>query len=130
MRELTEGAGAMSRRRFVGITAAGVAGLELLRVPSAFGSSTAAPKPIPGGFTLPDFTPVPAGADVHVLPPAIGFEMSTITDFNGVVAAADIQGAATGSDGSTFGFDTDMRFMDGEFVGEDGRLHHGTFGFV
>ena len=63
-------------------------------------------------------------------PPAVGFEMSTITDFNGVVAAADIQGAATGSDGSTFGFDTDMRFMDGEFVGEDGRLHHGTFGFV
>lgn len=120
----------LTRRRFVGVSAAGVTGAGLLRAVPAFAKSTSAPKPIPGGFALPSFTPVPTNADVHVLPPAIGFEMSTITDFNGTVAAAEIQGTATGSDGSHWFFDTDMRFMDGEYVGEDGQHHHGTFGFV
>jgi hypothetical protein len=120
----------MTRRRFVVATVAGVAGFELLRASPVRGASTVAPKPIPGGFTIPDFTLVPSGADIHVLPPAIGFEMSTITDFNGVIAATEIQGTATGSDGASYTFDTDMRFMTGEYVGEDGLHHHGTFGFV
>jgi len=120
----------MTRRRFVTATVAGVAGFELLRASPARGASAAAPKPIPGGFTIPDFALVPSGADIHVLPPAIGFEMSTITDFNGVIAASEIQGTATGSDGTSYTFDTDMRFMTGEYVGEDGLHHHGTFGFV
>ena len=87
------------------------------------------PRPIPGGFDS-SFNIVPTGADVHVLPPGIGFEMSTITDFNGVVAASEIRGTAHGSDGSVWDFDTDMRFMRGDFVGLDGRVHHGTFGFI
>jgi len=123
--------GTMSRGQFVRVTVAGLAGTELLRASPGFSlPSTAPPKPIPGGFRLSDFSPVPSGADIHVLPPAVGFEMSTITDFNGAIGAAEIQGTATGSDGSSFTFDTDMRFMDGEYVGEDGRHHHGTFGFV
>ncbi len=65
-----------------------------------------------------------------MLPPAVGFEMSTITDFNGVVGAAEIQGAAKGSDGTTYSFDADMRFMQGLYVGTDGRLRRGSFGFV
>jgi len=120
----------MSRRRFVGATMASIAGVELLRAVPAFAKSTSAPKPIPGGLSLATFSPVPANPDVHVLPPAVGFEMSTITDFNGTVAAADTQGTASGSDGSSWFFDADMRFMDGEYVGEDGNHHHGTFGFV
>jgi len=122
----------MSRRRFVGATVAGLAGTELLRAAPAFAKSTSAPKPIPGGlvFSATGPVPVPANPALHVLPPVVGFEMSTITDFNGTVAAADMQGTATGSDGSSWFFDADMRFMDGEYVGEDGNHHHGTFGFV
>jgi hypothetical protein len=123
--------GTLSRRQFVrrsAIAVAGITGLELLRAAPAFSQSTSAPKPIPGGFTLPDFNPVPSNPDVHVLPPAPGFEMSTITDFNGAVAGAEVQGLATGTGG--FWFDTDMRVMQGTYVGEDGRLHRGTFGFI
>jgi hypothetical protein len=122
--------GTMSRRRFVGATTASLAGMSLLRTAPAWSKSTSAPKPIPGGLSLTAGAPVPVNPDVHVLPPVVGFEMSTITDFNGTVAAADMQGTATGSDGSSWFFDADMRFMDGEYIGEDGNHHHGTFGFV
>ena len=67
---------------------------------------------------------------MHVLPPAVGFEMSTITDFKGVIAAGEIQGAAHGSDGTPYDFDTDMRFMSGTYVDVDGRVRTGTFGFI
>ena len=120
----------LTRRQFMGVTFAGLAGTQLLRAAPAFGTTTSAPRPIPGGFLIPSFAITPANPDVHVLPPAIGFEMSTITDFNGTVAATEIQGTASGSDGSHWYFDVDMRFMDGEYVGEDGKHHHGTFGFV
>ena len=127
--------GGISRRQFVRrgtVTVAGLAGLDLLRAVPAFSKPKlgSAPKPIPGGFTVPDFNIVPINPDVHVLPPAVGFEMSTITDFNGAIAASEIQGSASGSDGTSFAFDTDMRFMDGEYVGSDGRHYHGTFGFI
>ena len=56
--------------------------------------------------------------------------MSTITDFDGVIAAGEIQGRARGSDGSRYTFDTDMRFMQGTYVGTDGRRRTGSFGFV
>jgi hypothetical protein len=122
--------GTLTRRQFMGVTIAGLAGSELLRATPVLAKSTSAPKPIPGGFLVPSFATVPSNPDVHVLAPAIGYEMSTITDFNGAIAAAEIQGSASGSDGSSWFFDTDMRFMDGEYVGEDGKHHHGTFGFV
>jgi hypothetical protein len=65
-----------------------------------------------------------------VLPPGIGFEMSSITDFNGVVAGSETRGTAHGSDGTAYDFDTDMRFMRGAYVGLDGRLRQGAFGFI
>jgi hypothetical protein len=59
---------------------------------------------------------------------------SSITDFNGFVGVADVRGTgtATNPDGSTetLLFDTDMRFMSGVYVGMDGAVHKGTFGFV
>ena len=70
------------------------------------------------------------GDVIHILPPAIGFEMATITDFNGVIAAAEIQGTAQGTDGTQYTFDTDMRFMQGTYVGMDGRRYRGAFGFI
>ncbi len=107
----------------------GMAGLGLLDASSVFASATAAPRPIPGGLSLENGF-VPSGADFHFLPPGIGFEMSTITDFSGVVGGSETRGTATGSDGTTYSFDCDMRFMEGLYVGLDGRRHYGSFGFI
>jgi hypothetical protein len=118
-----------SRRKLLQGGAAAVGTLAsggLLDVASAFGASGADPRPIPGGLDS-SFNPVPSDPFIHVLPPGIGFDMSTITDFNGVVAAADIQGTA--NDGAYF-FDADMRFLQGVYVGTDGRQRRGSFGFV
>ena len=122
-----------SRRRLLqsGAVAAGMlAGAGAFNVASAFGANGTDPKPIPGGFDE-NFNTVPTHPFIHVLPPGIipgvGFEMSTITDFNGVVAATDVQGTANNG---AYLFDCDMRFMDGLYVGEDGKLRQGSFGFV
>ena len=122
----------LSRRQVLrrGAVAAGVAGsLGALDVPSAFAWWGAQPRPIPGGFDQ-NFNPVPKDPFIHLLPPAIGYEMSTITDFRGTVVAGETQGKARGSDGTRYAFDTDMRFMEGEYVGRDGRRRWGSFGFV
>jgi hypothetical protein len=127
--------GELSRRQFLGRSAAAlgsVAGLgladPLVALAKGKGGS-GVPNPIPGGLGA-NFQPVPSDPVVHVLPPGIGFEMSTITDFNGVVGASEIRGTAHGSDGSSWDFDTDMRFMQGQYVDTSGRMQHGTFGFI
>ena len=56
--------------------------------------------------------------------------MSTITDFDGIVGAADIQGTARDNQGGTYWFDADMRFMKGRYVDLDGHKRAGVFGFV
>jgi hypothetical protein len=86
------------------------------------------PRPIPGGFAE-DFSLVPVDPLIHVLPPSVGFELSTITDFKGVVGAAEIRGTATDGD-VTYDFDADMRFMKGQYITIDGRLHNAAFAFV
>ena len=118
----------VSRRQFLrgGAVAVGSLAGSGVFAASAFGDSGSDPRPIPGGFDE-NFNPVPSSPFIHVLPPGIGFEMSTITDFNGVVAAADIQGTANNG---AFLFDADMRFMEGLYVGTDGRLRQGAFGFI
>jgi hypothetical protein len=88
-------------------------------------TATASPKPVP---------PNPALGGLHVYLPGENSEPSTITDLNGFVGIGAVRGAgtATMADGSTqrLYFDVDNRFMRGEYVGEDGRLHHGTFAFT
>ena len=111
------------------IAAGGIAGLRLVRPDTAFGRAAGAPRPIPGGFAE-NFDLVPSDPFIHVLPPGIGFEMSTITDLNGVVGASEIRGTAHGSDGTVYGFDTDMRFMQGTYVDLDDRVQQGSFGFI
>jgi hypothetical protein len=123
----------LSRRQLLqrsALTLGAAAGLGLLDPNSASASTSAAPRPIPGGLELANFTYVPTGADVHFLPPGIGFELSTITDFVGVVGGSETRGTAHGSDRTTYSFDCDMRFMQGVYVGLDGRLHNGAFGFI
>ena len=87
------------------------------------------PKPITGGLSA-HFVPVPSNPFIHVLPPFPPFEMSTIGDFSGTLGAADIQGTAHGSDGTTYTFDADMRFMEGTYVDTHGNLQHGAFAFI
>jgi hypothetical protein len=111
---------------------AGVFGIATLGGIGAGRASAAkpdwAPRPIPGGFAE-DFSLVPVDPLIHVLPPSVGFEMSTITDFKGVVGAAEIRGTASDG-GTTYDFDADMRFMKGQYITVDGRLHDAAFAFV
>lgn len=88
-------------------------------------TATAAPKPVPAN---------PALGGLHIYLPGENSEPSSITDLNGFVGIGAGTGAGTATlvDGSTqrLFFDVDNRFMQGEYVGEDGRLHHGTFAFT
>ena len=126
---------AMSRRQFV-CTAAGAVvvgtalGSGLWRPGLAEAHRSHAPVPIPGGTPL-------LGGGFHLFGPTpdgsfdpIDAEPSTITDFNGVVGASEILGTAHGSDGKSYAFDTDMRFMQGTYIDHDGRLRNASFGFI
>ena len=92
-----------------------------------------APVPIPGG------TPV-LGGSYHVFGPAaidpIDAEPSSITNFNGFIGLTYVSGMVTQTNRKTGEtrrlpfVDSDMRFMQGDFVGTDRRLHQGAFAFV
>jgi hypothetical protein len=98
----------------------------------------AAPKPIPGG--LGRTAGAPEGVGIHFFPPAILpdgtiLEPSTITDFNGVVAVADLKGTGEATDARTgikypAGYALDMRLMKGRYIGVDGVERDGVFGFL
>jgi hypothetical protein len=94
------------------------------------------PIPIPGA--VPDFHR-DDGPDIHFQRPGPadntttgrdGGEPSTITDFNGFIGVAHVQGTGTDNHGNTLFWGTDLRFMDGVFKGDDGKIHQGTFAFV
>src|SRR5437870_3064381 len=122
---------AVSRRRFIGGTASAIGtvlGASILRPGAALAKTqNAAPNPIPGGTEV-------GGQLFHFLFFGQGLEPASITDFNGFVGVADVQGTgtATNPDGSTetLLYDTDIRFMKGVYVGKDGAVHKGTFGFI
>ena len=82
------------------------------------------PKPIPGGFSIP-----PAFF-FHVMAPSLPNEMSTIGDLDGTIGAAEIQGTAHASDGTSYTFDADMRFMEGTYIDTAGNVQHGSFAFI
>jgi len=93
-------------------------------------TTSATPLPIPGGTQV--FGP---GSTVfHFFLPAPGAEPSAITNFNGFVGWAAVGGMGThtvvGEAPEHVPFEADVRFMLGEFIGVDGRNHHGAFTFV
>ena len=94
---------------------------------SAGSFSVAPPRPTPATTTV-------NGVDFHFVSFGPGVDPSSITDFKGLVGVADVRGTGTARnpDGSveTLLFDTDMRFMQGTYVGLDGAVHEATFGFV
>jgi hypothetical protein len=139
---------ALSRRRFLATTAAGALGLVVgsdlrLPTPADAGGSRVLPKPIPGGLTGAQFaaflgltlTDTAKKELFHTFGPlaAPGNDPITITDFRGLIAAAEIQGTGKGTNAGgapfTVYFDNDMRFMRGQYIGVDGERHHGTIGF-
>jgi len=121
----------LTRRSFIG-SAAGIAGAALGAGLFPVGAlaarpSDATPKPTAQTVTLNGVT-----FQLSFFGP--GVDPSSIGDFNGFVGVADVQGTgtATNPDGSTetLLFDTDMRFMSGVYVGVDGAVHKGSFGFI
>ncbi len=93
-------------------------------------TTTATPLPIPGGLQLLG----PSGPLFHVFLPAPGVEPSTVTNFNGFIGWAAVSGGGThtvsGQAPQHLPFEADVRFMQGEYVGADGRNHHGAFTFI
>ena len=127
----------LSRRQF-GRTLAGTAALGsalATGLPAPAAAESLAPVPIPGGSPA-------LGGNFHVFGPALpGFdpvdaEPSSITNFDGFVGLAYINGLVTRTNTTTNEsqplqfLNSDMRFMTGNYRGLDGKLHHGTFGFV
>jgi hypothetical protein len=102
-------------------------GVGLLPTTALAKHSNPAPKPTAKTVSV-------GGVTFHLTFFGPGIDPSSIGDFNGLVGVADVQGTGTGTnpDGSreTLLFDTDMRFMSGTYVGLDGSVHKGAFGFV
>ena len=130
----------LSRRGFLeksgvtlGVLAASGLVPELARAATTHGrnsTTSTTPLPIPGGLQLLG----PSGPLFHVFLPAPGVEPSTITNLNGFVGWAAVGGMGThtavGEGPQHLHFEADVRFMIGEFVGADGRNHHGAFTFI
>lgn len=127
---------AFSRRQLMK-TAAGTAGLGMI---SGFGvpklaraqAGSGEPQPITGGV-------IAFGTAIHHYPLALSVgkplsqinDPSEITDFNGFVGGVHILGEGTGTGfANPLAFQTDMGFMQGEFIGEDGEHHNRTFVFI
>jgi hypothetical protein len=106
---------------------------------------SAAPLPIPGGFVNPTGGPfvhlnLPGPADAPPPNPPTGPLAATndpamIFDFIGNIAVAQVHGTGIGTDTttgktSTLFFETDLRYMQGTFIGVDGQSHFGTFALV
>jgi hypothetical protein len=94
----------------------------------------ATPKAIPGGFTA-GFCGIPETEIFHNFAPNVfdpaNTDRSGIFDFNGHIGYSVIDGTGTGhtvhGDSTTLAFEVDLRFMQGVYVGEDGRHRHATF---
>jgi len=128
----------MSRRQFAR-TAAGVAAASAvfgLGTSRAAASAPGDPVPIPGGEPkiggmFHTFGPTPDGSFSP-----IDAEPITITNFNGFVGYALINGTAQRTNKRTGKIEmlpmilADMRFMTGVYRGADERIHQGAFAFV
>ena len=103
------------------------------------------PKPIPGGIDLSELGLEPPYDFIHTFAPGpkgvvlpftkvefegLNVEPSTITDFEGASTVAYHVGKATGSDGKTYNLETDIRIMEGRYVGVEGTRRQGTFALI
>lgn len=133
----------LSRREFLQ-AAMGAAALSATsrfwfpNIVHAGGPTSGLPKPIPGGLNIPGlglFHVLLPGHPAFGAPDPAANDPSTITDFNGQVGLAYVQGTGTRTDKITgevrhLPFEADLRFMTGEYVGMDGRHHHDAFALI
>ena len=139
----------LSRRQLLATMGSAAAYLSTLplahaeqRAPATFAppGSNPAPTPIPGGFNARDaFGPRFPDRFFHLFLPGPGTEPSTIFNFHGKVAILNIHGTGTRTqtdpvtgirdETPNLPFATDVRFMQGNYVGIDGLQHQGTFAF-
>lgn len=117
---------AMSRRQFLGTTAAATAAVATSSMwfPVIADASGRDPVPIPGGFF--------PGYHAFLGP---GVEPSTIFNYRGTTGVAAVRGTGTGwntetGESTPLLFDSDNRFMQGRYISANGQEHEGTFGFV
>ncbi len=150
--EQPAGKSALSRRQLLTTmgSAAAYLGLQPLARAGESGATAAsgaspgsnpAPTPIPGGFNAQQaFGPRFPNRFFHLFLPGPGAEPSTIFNFEGKVAILNIHGTGlrtefdldTGemlSQTPHLPYATDVRFMQGTYVGVDGQQHQGTFAF-
>ena len=122
----------LSRRAFIGGAAAATgvtvgSGLLWPAAGSAVARRNRTPKPTTATFKA-------GGKTFHATSFGPGMDPSSITDFKGFVGVADVRGKGIAKHPNgrveTLLFDTDMRFMKGVYVAQDGKTYHGTFGFV
>lgn len=132
---------ALSRRQFMQGT--GAAAGMLLAGSYGWMSTSATvpgntPKAIPGGFTA-GFCGLPETTVFHNFAPGVFDPLDTdrsgIFDFNGHIGYAVVDGTGTGRNTETHEttpllFEVDLRFMQGEYVGVDGKPRHATFCFM
>jgi hypothetical protein len=124
---------AFSRRSLIkgaAQTSALVLGSGLLVPGIIFGKDNKGPSPKP----IPEV--IFPGTPFHVL----DFndpqnDISSIYDFKGYAGVTGVMGTGTGQNtntGETYPllFDSDMRFMKGTYIGQDGSVQNGTFAFV
>jgi hypothetical protein len=114
---------------------------KLLSGSGAFQGCSPAPVPIPGGFNARQaFGSRFPDRFFHLFLPGPGAEPSTIFNFHGKVAILNIHGTGTRTEldpdtgvpisrTPNLPFATDVRFMQGTYVGVDNEAHHGTFAF-
>jgi len=144
--------GGLSRRQLLasmGSAAAYLGTLPLARAEEGVRQASAsapaggdpAPTPIPGGFNAQQaFGPRFPNRFFHLFLPGPGTEPSTIFNFQGKMAILNIHGTGIRSEfdpetgeltdqSFDLPFATDVRFMQGTYVGVDGQQHQGTFAF-
>jgi hypothetical protein len=117
---------AMSRRRFLGTSAGAAAAVATspLWFPALVDAAGSDPTHIPGGFF--------PGYHAFLGP---GVEPSSIFNYRGVTGVAAVRGTGTEwntetGESTSVNFDSDNRFMQGEYIGMDGEEHEGTFAFI
>jgi hypothetical protein len=62
--------------------------------------------------------------------PGVGRFLSTVDDFAGIGAVANIQGTGKDNKGNAVTWEVDARVFQGAYVGTDGTTRRGTFGFA
>ncbi len=123
-----------SRRRFLSVAAAAPGLLMASGAKARASMRNCAPNALPHVTVLGGGLP-----DIHIQLPGIftplDTDPSTITDFNGQLGYAIVDGSGTRTDKSTGAesaeaFEVDLRFMKGVFVGTDGRRCNGAFALI